>query len=79
MAYIRLSENNEVVEISPVADTEDIFNYYVAGVAEQFIKVDAPEGLTFGWTYKDGVFTAPSLPPPVPPTEAKPLEEQSVA
>lgn len=79
MAYVRLSENNEIAEISPVPDTEDIFNYYVAGIAEQFIKVDAPEGMTFGWSYKDGVVSPPPQPPEpqsVLPEETPPEGEQ---
>lgn len=63
MPYIRLSEDNEVIEISPVPDTEDIFNYYVTGIAEQFIKLDAPEEMTFGWVYENGNWIAP---PPLP-------------
>lgn len=59
MAYIRISEDNKIVEVSPVPDNEDIFNYYVSGIAERFIKVDLPEGVKIGWTYENGVFIEP--------------------
>lgn len=60
MKYIRVSEDGLVLEISPVPEDKNIFDYYVEGIASQFIKVDAPDNLEHGWFYSNGTFTPPA-------------------
>lgn len=76
--YIRISEQGIVLEISPVSGDKNIFDYYVEGIASQFIKVDAPDNLHPGWTYLNGEF-APPAEQDQSTVPVEPLSEQSIS